>query len=610
MAEVILMPRLSDTMTEGVIAAWHKKVGDTVKKGDLLAEVETDKATMDLESYKDGTLLYVGTDKGGKIEVNDLLAIIGAPGEDIASLVKQGAAANGGSAAPAAAPATTQTAPAQAAPAQGTPAQGSAPAAANKGVPAPVQAAPTQTAAANTATTTAAASGLDLSQIQEVILMPRLSDTMTEGVIADWHKKVGDTVKKGDILADIETDKATMELESYKEGKLLYVGAQKGEKIAVNDLLAVIGDESKVDLQKIIAASKTKTGAAPSNAQPADQQTSQTSQTSQASQASQATQPAAAAGANGAPAQENSGLSVSADGRIKASPLAKKLAAEKGIDISKVSGSGDNGRIVKKDVDSFVPGKAETPVQAQGSPGGAPAKSFVPAASTGQVSFDEVPVSQMRKVIAKRLAESKFSAPHFYVTMSIDMGNAVESRTRLNEVAPVKISFNDLVLKAVAVALKQHPAVNSSWLGDKIRINHHVNIGVAVAVEDGLLVPVVRFADTKSLSQIATEVKDLAQRAKNKKLQPADWEGSTFTISNLGMFGVDEFTAIINPPDACILAVGAIQNIPIVKNGAVVAGHIMKLTLSCDHRVVDGATGSAFLQTLKGLLEEPLRMLV
>jgi pyruvate dehydrogenase E2 component (dihydrolipoamide acetyltransferase) len=300
------------------------------------------------------------------------------------------------------------------------------------------------------------------------------------------------------------------------------------------------------------------------------------------------------------------GLSVSADGRIKASPLAKKLAAEKGIDISKVAGSGDNGRIIKKDVDSFVPGKAEVAAQAAAGSG----KGFVPVAAAGQVSFEEVSVSQMRKAIAKRLAESKFTAPHFYVTMSIDMDNAVESRARLNEVAPVKISFNDLVLKAVAVALKQHPAVNSSWLGDKIRINHHVNIGVAVAVEDGLLVPVVRFADTKTLSQIATEVKDLAQRAKNKKLQPADWEGSTFTISNLGMYGVDEFTAIINPPDACILAVGAIQNIPVVKNGAIVAGQVMKLTLSCDHRVVDGATGSAFLQTLKGLLEEPLRMLV
>lgn len=556
MAEVIKMPRLSDTMTEGVIAAWHKKVGDSVKKGELLAEVETDKATMDLESYKDGTLLYMGTEKGGKIQVDDLLAIIGNPGEDISALVKGGAAAP-------------------------------APAAANTAAPAPA-AAPAQANAAP-----ASGGGLDLSKMEEVILMPRLSDTMTEGVIADWHKKVGDTVKKGEVLADIETDKATMELESYKEGKLLYIGAQKGDKIAINSLLAVIGDEKKVDLEKIKAAAAGGAVAAPA-----------------ASNGAAASAPAATTQAT-ATETAHSGLSVSADGRIKASPLAKKLAAEKGIDIAQVPGSGDNGRIVKKDVDSFVPGKSAAPAASgatqQPATGSKPAA--IPA-SIGQVSFDEVPVSQMRKVIAKRLAESKFTAPHFYVTMSIDMDKAVESRARMNEVSPVKISFNDIVLKAVAISLKQHPAINSSWLGDKIRINHHVNIGVAVAIEDGLLVPVVRFADTKSLSQIGAEVKDLAQRAKAKKLQPADWEGSTFTISNMGMFGVDEFTAIINPPDACILAVSAIQQVPVVKNGAVVPGNVMKLTLSCDHRVVDGATGSAFLQTVKGYLEEPLRMMI
>jgi pyruvate dehydrogenase E2 component (dihydrolipoamide acetyltransferase) len=569
MAEVILMPRLSDTMTEGVIAAWHKKVGDAVKKGELLAEVETDKATMDLESYKDGTLLYTGTEKGGKIQVNDLLAIIGAPGEDISSLVKAG-----GAAAPAAGAAA--------------PVQETAKSAGPTAQPAPAAAATEQ------------AGSIDLSRVEEVILMPRLSDTMTEGVIADWHKKVGDTVKKGDILADIETDKATMELESYKEGKLLYAGAQKGEKIAVNDLLAVIGDESKVDLQKIIAAAKNKGAAAPvATGQP----------TGQPSPAAAATATATAAAANSAAAstQSASTLSVNSDGRLKASPLAKKLAAEKGIDISQVAGSGDGGRIVKKDVDSFIPGKSAAPAAAEPA---AASKSLVPAAPAGQVSFDEVPVSQMRKIIAKRLSESKFTAPEFYLTMTVDMDKAVESRAKLNDISPVKISFNDLVMKGVALALKQHPAVNSSWLGDKIRINHHVNIGVAVAVEDGLLVPVVRFADTKSLSQIAAEVKEFAQKAKNKKLQPADWEGSTFTISNLGMFGIDDFTAIINPPDACILAVGAIQQVPVVRNGAVVPGNIMKLTLTCDHRVVDGATGSAFLQTLKGLLEEPLRMLV
>jgi pyruvate dehydrogenase E2 component (dihydrolipoamide acetyltransferase) len=552
MAEVILMPRLSDTMTEGVIASWHKNVGDVVKKGDLLAEVETDKATMELESYKDGTLLHIGGDKGSKLQVNDLLAIIGKPGEDISSLVKSGGSAQAKSAEPA--KQETKKAEAKAPAPEAKPVAPSAPA-------------------------------VDISKMEEVILMPRLSDTMTEGVIADWHKKVGDAVKKGDILADIETDKATMELESYKAGKLLYVGAQKGEKIMVNDLLAIIGDENKVDVQKIVDAVKNK-GATPASAPTA---------------ASEATAPAATT----TPGEQHV-PSMNGDGRVKASPLAKRLAAEKGIDISKIPGSGDGGRIVKADIDNYKPVEAKAT-----SAGGSEApRGIAPIAQVGQVSFDEVPVSQMRKAIAKRLAESKFTAPHFYLTMSIDMDKAVESRAKLNEVASVKISFNDIVLKAVAVALKQHPNVNSSWLGEKIRINHHVNIGVAVAVEDGLLVPVVRFADTKSLTQIAIEVKDFAQKAKNKKLQPADWEGSTFTISNLGMFGIDEFTAIINPPDACILAIGGISLVPVVKNGAIVPGNVMKVTLSCDHRVVDGATGSAFLQTLKSLLEEPLRMLI
>ena len=548
MAEVILMPRLSDTMTEGVIAAWHKKVGDNVKKGDLLAEVETDKATMDLESYKDGTLLFTGTDKGGKVQVNDLLAIIGKPGEDISSLVKSGGAA-----------ATSSTAPAKAD--------------------------TTPSAASSTPTATdskkSAAPALDLSAMQEVILMPRLSDTMTEGVIAAWHKKVGDQVKKGDVLADIETDKATMELESYKEGKLLYTGAEKGQKVAVNDLLAIIGEEGKVNVQLIVDASKNK-GASPSAAK----------------------EPAAPTAESKAAPQpiEKESHSLNGDGRIKASPLAKKLASEKGIDLSQLHGSGDFGRIIKKDVAEYSPPASATPATQK--------TTAVSTSPAGQVSFDEIPVSQMRKVIAKRLTEAKFTAPEFYLTITVDMDQAVSSRARINENAPVKISFNDFVLKATALALKKHPAVNSSWMGDKIRVNHHVNIGVAVAVEDGLLVPVVRFADTKSLSQISQEVKEFATRAKNKKLQPADWEGSTFTISNLGMFGMDEFTAIINPPDACILAVSSIQQIPVVKNGVIVPGNVMKLTMTCDHRVVDGATGAAFLQTLKGLLEEPLRMLV
>jgi pyruvate dehydrogenase E2 component (dihydrolipoamide acetyltransferase) len=570
MAEVILMPRLSDTMTEGVIAAWHKKVGDPVKKGDLLAEVETDKATMELESYKDGTLLHIGTDKGGKLQVNDLLAIIGNKGEDISGLLKENGAASGAKA--------EQPKPEQPKPEQSKPEQ-----------PKPQQ--PKQEPKKEAPKDDGSTPAIDISKMEEVILMPRLSDTMTEGVIAAWHKKVGDQVKKGDVLADIETDKATMELESYKEGKLLYVGAKEGEKIQVNDLLAIIGGD-KVDVNKIVGAAKGGGGAE----QPASKDVRTPAE-------SNAEQLAVEDRSKEATPKEQPGEGpVDGDTRIKASPLAKRLAAEKGIDISQVQGSGDNGRITKRDIDNFVPSKKETPA-----PAGAPQAAKAPA---GEVSFEDVPVSQMRKVIAKRLAESKFTSPHFYLTMSVDMDNAVASRTRLNEVSPVKISFNDIVLKACAVALKLHPKVNSSWMGDKIRYNHHVNIGVAVAVEEGLLVPVVRFADTKSLSQIANEVKEFAKKAKDKKLQPSDWEGNTFTISNLGMFGIDEFTAIINPPDACILAVGAIQQIPVVKNGAVIPGNVMKVTLSCDHRVVDGATGSAFLQTLQGLLQEPLRMLV
>jgi len=387
----------------------------------------------------------------------------------------------------------------------------------------------------------------------------------------------------------VETDKATMELESYKNGKLLYIGAQKGDKVPVNALLCIIGEEGKVDVAKIVAAAKSgDVVSVPSSAE------------NTGSAATTAIAPAKADTTSSAPPAD-----ASQNGRVKASPLAKKIAAEKGINISQVQGSGDGGRIIKSDIDNYKPAaETKSAVTAASSPSG------VVSAPAGQVSFDEVPVTQMRKAIAKSLAGSLFTAPHFYVTMQIDMDKAVESRVKLNEVSKVKISFNDMVLKACSIALKQHPSVNSSWLGDKIRVNHHVNIGVAVAVPDGLLVPVVRFADTKTLSQIGTEVKEFAQKAKDKKLQPADWEGSTFTISNLGMFGVDEFTAIINPPDSCILAVSAIQQVPVVKDGQVKPGNIMKVTLSCDHRVVDGASGAAFLLTLKSLLEEPLRMLI
>ncbi len=410
----------------------------------------------------------------------------------------------------------------------------------------------------------------------EVVRMPKMSDTMTEGVLAKWHKKVGDKVKSGDLVAEVETDKATMDFESFQEGTILYIGVEEGKAVPVDTIIAILGKEGedyKSLLTEAPAASNTETKKEEAVAAPA---------------------------AAATPAVVNV-ETTSSDSRVKASPLAKKLAEEKGIDLSQIKGSAENGRIIKKDVESFTPSSAASTSKS--------ANITIPT-FIGQEKYTEVPVSQMRKTIAKRLSESKFTAPHFYLKMTVDMSAAMEARVKMNEMAPVKISFNDIVLKAVAVALKQHPKVNSSWLGDKIRYNEHVNIGVAVAVDEGLLVPVVRFADGKSLTHISAEVKDFAQKAKDKKLQPSDWEGSTFTISNLGMFGIDEFTAIINPPDACILAVGGIQSVPVVKNNQVVPGNIMKLTLSCDHRVVDGATGAAFLQTLKALLEEPVRLLI
>jgi pyruvate dehydrogenase E2 component (dihydrolipoamide acetyltransferase) len=540
MAEVILMPRLSDTMTEGVIAAWHKKVGDTVKKGDLLAEIETDKATMELESYQQGVLLHIGTPRGGKLQVNDLLAIIGTAGEDVSALVAQ----------------NTNT--------------GSETKAAPENVKVETPAAPIAVSSDN----------IDFSKMDEVVLMPRLSDTMTEGVIAGWQKKVGDAVKKGEILADIETDKATMELESYKDGILLYQGANAGEKILVNQLLCIIGQPG-LDIDAIVKSVKSASDS-PAASAPVAQESKAI--------ATPASTAAPVVAAPVAPA-----ASVVNEGRIFASPLAKKIAKEKGVDLKYVKGSGEHGRITKTDLDNYTPASVNT---------------YTASAPIGQVSFEDTPVSQMRKVIAKRLSESLFTAPHFYLTMKINMDAVVEARAMVNETSPVKISFNDFIVKAVALSLKQHPKVNSSWLGDVIRTNHHVNIGIAVAVEEGLLVPVLRFADGLSLSQISVSVKEFAKKAKDKKLQPADWEGSTFTISNLGMFGIDQFTAIINTPDACILAVGGIAQEPIVKNGQIVPGNVMNVSLSCDHRVVDGATGSAFLQTLKSYLEAPIKMFI
>jgi pyruvate dehydrogenase E2 component (dihydrolipoamide acetyltransferase) len=557
MAEIIRMPKMSDTMEEGVIAAWLKKVGDTVKPGDILAEVETDKATMELESYEEGVLLYIGVQEKDSVPVNGIIAVIGEKGEDYEHLLN-------GSAAPAEAKKEDAKPEAESAESKQ-----------------PEEAAKSE----------APAEKIDTSNINAtVITMPKMSDTMQEGTIATWLKKVGDEVKSGEILAEVETDKATMELESYEDGVLLYIGVEAGDSVAVDGVIAVIG-EKDADYQTLLKAQHggSKSSApAETKAEPAPEAKTETSA------------PAASAPAASAPAAAPTSAPSNGE-RVKASPLAKKMAEEKGFDIRQVNGSGEGGRIVKKDIESYVPAAAPTATQAA---------SASAAPALGQESFREEKVSQMRKVIAKRLAESKFGAPHFYLTMEINMDKAIEARKSMNEISPVKISFNDMVIKAAAAALRQNPKVNSSWLGDKIRYNDHIHIGMAVAVEEGLLVPVIRFADHLSLSQISNQAKTLGAKAKNKELQPKDWEGNTFTISNLGMFGIDEFTAIINPPDACILAVGGIKETVIVKDGQMKVGNIMKVTLSCDHRVVDGAVGSAFLLTLKGLLEDPVRILI
>ena len=546
MAEIIRMPKMSDTMEEGVIASWLKNVGDSVKPGDILAEVETDKATMELESYEEGVLLYVGVKEKDSVPVNGIIAIIGEKGEAFQHLL---------SGVPTDAAKAGEVIPASS--------------------PAPVVAEP-KTAAVSTSSIPAT-----------VVTMPKMSDTMQEGTIAAWLKKVGDSVKSGEIIAEVETDKATMELESYEDGVLLYIGVEAGGSVPVDGIIAVIGERG-ADYQSLLAAHQGG-GQVPAPVEVA----SPTAPAAVATPTPEMPQ---------APVKE---LVASATGneRVKASPLAKKIASEKGVDIRQVAGTGEGGRIVKRDIESFVPTAATVSSQVSSS-------QAVSNAVLGQESFREEKVSQMRKTIAKRLAESKYSAPHFYLTMEINMDKAIEARKSMNEFGTAKISFNDLVIKASAAALRQNPKVNSSWLGDKIRYNDHIHIGMAVAVEEGLLVPVIRFADQLSLSQISNQAKSLGQKAKNKELQPKDWEGNTFTISNLGMFGIDEFTAIINPPDACILAVGGIKETVIVKDGQMKVGNLMKVTLSCDHRVVDGAVGSAFLQTLKGLLEDPVRILI
>ncbi|HNA16630.1 MAG TPA: pyruvate dehydrogenase complex dihydrolipoamide acetyltransferase [Ferruginibacter sp.] len=547
MAEVIRMPLLSDTMTEGKIIAWNKNVGDKVKSDDVLAEVETDKATMEVVGYADGTLLYVGVPAGTAAKVNDIIAIVGKEGEDYKSLLGTD-------------PAVAKTAETIAQP---------------------------QTSNAKPETPNLNTQTVSLPAGAKEIRMPLLSDTMTEGKIVAWNKKVGDFVKADDVLAEVETDKATMEVVGYEEGTLLYVGVEAGNAAKVNEIIAIVG-KAGTDVSAYVAAEKS--GA---NAQPAA--------------ATQAAAPTAEPVTSNQPAgQAGPQPDASSNGRVKASPLAKKLAADKGIDINKVSGSGDGGRIVKKDIDNYVP--SATPIAA---PAAKPAAAQAPVFTTSaQEGHTDIPLTQMRKTIARRLGESKFSAPHFYLTVEINMDNAMQSRAQINEVSPVKISFNDLIIKAVALSLRQHPYLNSSWMNDFIRQNHHIHIGSAVATPDGLIVPVIRHADQKSLSQIAAETKELNGKAKDKKLQPHEFSGNTFTISNLGMMDIEEFTAIINPPDSAILAVGRIKEVMVKKGEGFAVTNVMKLTLSCDHRVVDGAVGASFLQTLRKYLESPVTMLV
>ena len=537
MATIITMPRLSDTMTEGTVASWLKKVGDKISEGDMLAEIETDKATMEFESFNEGTLLYIGIQAGETAPIDSLLAIIGNEGEDISALISGGAAP-----------------------------KAEAPVEAKKEEAAPVA-----------ATSAALPAGVI------VVTMPRLSDTMTEGTVATWLKKVGDKVVEGDMLAEIETDKATMEFESFNEGTLLYIGIQEGETAPIDSLLAIIGPAG-TDVSGIIASGGTAPVAAPA-------------EEAKAAPATQAAPVVQEAAVNGQ--------------RVLASPLAKKIASEKGIQLTQVKGSGENGRITKSDVENFTPQAAAPAAASAAAPAKAEAatpvaKPYVPA---GQVATEEIKNSTMRKVIAKRLAESLFTAPHYNLVIEVTMDEAMKSRAIINSVPDTKVSFNDMVIKASALALKKHPKINSQWTPEAMIINYHVNIGVAVAVEDGLVVPVLPFTDGMSLSQIGASVRDLAGRAKNKKLLPTEMEGSTFTISNLGMFGITEFNSIINQPNSAILSVGAIVEKPVVKNGQIVVGNTMMLSLACDHRTIDGATGAQFLQTLKQYIENPVTML-
>lgn len=540
MAIIVNMPRLSDTMEEGTVASWLKKVGDKIEEGDILAEIETDKATMEFESFNEGTLLHIGVQEGETTRVDELLAIIGEEGEDISALLTNPTATEE--------PTTTK-----------------------------------ETTEEVVEVEAKAATKTSATEIPEgviVVTMPRLSDTMEEGTVASWLKNVGDSVEEGDILAEIETDKATMEFESFNEGTLLYIGLQEGESANVDDLLAIIGPAG-TDVSAVAANfSVTATAATePTSKEVVKETAPVVKETPKAETVTVATPVA------------------NTNGRLHISPLARKMANEKGIALNQLVGSGENGRIIKRDVENFTPAVANSASTAK----------FVP---TGQEDFEEIKNSQMRKTIAKRLGESKFTAPHYYLNVEFDMDNAMAFKAQYNTVPDTKISFNDIIVKACALALRQHPQVNSQWFEDRMKLNNHVHVGVAVAVEDGLVVPVVRFANEQSLPQIGAAVRDFAGRARNKKLTPQEMDGSTFTVSNLGMFGIESFTSIINQPNSAILSVGAIVQKPVVKNGQIVVGNTIKLTLACDHRTVDGATGAQFLQTLKGYVENPVTMLV
>jgi len=537
MAIVVNMPRLSDTMEEGVVAKWLINIGDSIEEGDILAEIETDKATMEFESFNEGTLLHIGVQEGESAPVDTLLAIIGDKGEDISGLLNGATAATEST--------TTES----------------------------------ETPAKETNKTEAAV----IPEGALIITMPRLSDTMTDGTVAAWLKNVGDTIEEGDILAEIETDKATMEFESFNEGTLLHIGVQEGESAPVDSLLAIIGTKG-TDVTALVTAQKAGTLTTPSEEKietPKEEVKS----------------------VEAAPKKATETTVTTSGGRILASPLAKKIASDKGIKLTDLKGSGDNGRIIKKDVENYTAPVA-APVQAAASV--TPVTNF---AIAGEESTSEVKNSQMRKAIAKALGNSKFSAPHFYLNIEVDMENAMASRKMINAIPDTRVSFNDMVVKACAMALKKHPQVNTSWTDNTTLFHSHINIGVAVAVDEGLVVPVVKHTDALSLTQIGFTVKDLAGKARNKKISPAEMQGSTFTVSNLGMFGIESFTSIINQPNSAILSVGAIVEKPVVKNSQIVVGNTMKLTLACDHRTVDGAVGAQFLQTLKTFLENPVTML-